>query len=154
MIIVLPDEETDLDEVLKRFDLAELVQLRAELRDTAAAEVSLRLPRFRARSELSLKQALQEIGLVKTFDWTQADFSAMSGQPAAEVPLAISDVRHCALVEVTEKGTEAAAATMVTFHIGGAPISPEFHVDRPFLFFIVNETTEAILFQGKVVDPS
>jgi len=40
---------------------------------------------------------------------------------------------------------------LVSFHIGGVP--PVFHVDRPFLFFVVDETTGAVLFAGKIVDP-
>jgi serine protease inhibitor len=55
------------------------------------------------------------------------------------------------MVDVAEEGTEAAAVTLVSFHIGGIP--PSFIVKRPFLFFILDETTGAILFQGKIVDP-
>ena len=85
------------------------------------------------------------------FDWTRADFSAMTERPPAEIPVAISDIKHCALIDVSEEGTEAAGATLVTFHIGGA--APSFAVDRPFLFFIVDETTGAIVLQGRIVDP-
>ncbi len=111
----------------------------------------LYLPRFRARSDASLKPALQQAGMPLAFDWTRADFSGMTERPPAEIPVAISDILHSALIEVSEEGTEAAGATMVTFHIGGIP--PSFVVDRPFLFFIVDEATGAILFQGKIVDP-
>jgi serine protease inhibitor len=30
---------------------------------------------------------------------------------------------------------------------------PAFHVTRPFLFYIADEATGVILFQGQVVDP-
>ena len=85
------------------------------------------------------------------FDWTRADFSRMTGRPRAEIPVAVTDVVHCAMIDVAEEGTEAAAATLQYFHIGGAP--PSFVVDRPFLFFVLDEATGAILFQGKIVDP-
>ena len=85
------------------------------------------------------------------FDWTRADFSRMTGRPPAEIPVAVTDVVHCAVIDVAEEGTEAAAATLKSFHIGGAP--PSFVVDRPFLFFVLDEATGAILFQGKIVDP-
>ncbi|MBI5549118.1 MAG: hypothetical protein HY901_34975, partial [Deltaproteobacteria bacterium] len=57
---------------------------------------------------------------------------------------------HQAMVVVDEKGTEAAAATVVC-HIGGIPA--EVVVDRPFLFFIRHNSTGVVLFNGRVVDP-
>jgi serpin B len=157
MIIVLPDtvEGLDyigaLDAVLSVFDTAELGRLCAEFERGTPSEFPLWLPRFRVRSEASLKPALQRAGMTLAFDWTRADFSGMTERPPSEIPVAISDVVHCALIEVSEEGTEAAGATLVSFHIGGAP--PSFIVDRPFLFFIVDDATGAILFQGRIVDP-
>jgi serpin B len=151
MIIVLPDEIEGIDAVIGVVDTAEFARLRAELERATPRPDTLWLPRFRARSEASLKPALQQAGMPLAFDWTRADFSAMTERPPAEIPVAISDILHCALIDVSEEGTEAAGATLVTFHIGGAARS--FAVDRPFLFFIVDETTGAIVLQGKIVDP-
>lgn len=151
MIIVLPDEIDGLDAVIGAFDTAELARLRAELERTPPRPDTFELPRFRVQSQASLKAALQQAGMTRAFDWTRADFSGMTERPAAEIPVAISDLLHCALIDVSEEGTEAAGATLVMFHIGGA--SPSFIVDRPFLFFIVDETTGAIVLQGRIVDP-
>jgi len=57
---------------------------------------------------------------------------------------------------VSEESTEAAAATAVAAMLTSAPprVDPiRFRVDRPFLYYLVVETTGAILFQGRVVDP-
>jgi serpin B len=151
MIIVLPDEIEGLGAVLGAFSLDELTRLRAELNHQSPYHITLKLPRFRARSEVSLKPALQEAGITLALDWTRADFSHMTERPPGEVPVAISDIRHCALIEVAEEGTEAAASTLKYFHLGGSP--PSFVVDRPFLFFIVDETAGAVLFQGRIADP-
>lgn len=152
MIVVLPDEDSGPKAVLESFDVGELARLRAELAHAEPSQVTLMLPRFRARTQSSLKPALAKAGMALAFDWTRADFSRMTERPPAEIPVAISDVVHCAMIDVAEEGTEAAGATLVYFHIGGVP--PSFIVDRPFLFFIMDETTGAILFQGKIVDPS
>jgi serpin B len=62
-----------------------------------------------------------------------------------------------AVIEVMEDGTEAAAATAIAMVAGSARRPPEetqlFHVDRPFLFAIIDDVSGAILFQGRILDP-
>lgn len=62
-----------------------------------------------------------------------------------------------AFVKVDEEGTEAAAATAVVMGRGGsAPTPPanEFRADHPFLFLLRDTRSGAVLFIGRVVDPS
>ncbi len=73
--------------------------------------------------------------------------------------LSISDVMHDAWVKVDEKGTEAAAAT--SMDLLGEEWSEEeppealpFHVDRPFVFLIRDDETGAVLFMGRIMDPT
>ena len=65
------------------------------------------------------------------------------------------DVVHAAIIEVAEEGTEAAAATAATMVAKAirSPPAQMFRVDRPFLFAIVDETTGAVLFEGRIADP-
>lgn len=58
---------------------------------------------------------------------------------------------HQATVTVDEKGTEAAAATGAVLESAGYS---ELRVDRPFLFAITDDATGAVLFAGRVLDPS
>ena len=56
-----------------------------------------------------------------------------------------------------EKGTEAAAATALGMRAGAAPAMDEpipFVADHPFLYLIRDTQTDAILFMGRVVDPT
>jgi len=77
--------------------------------------------------------------------------SAMDGGRDLFVQAAI----HKAVISVDEQGTTASAATGVSVGMKAAVISPRtLVVDRPFLFFIRHDPTGAILFQGRVVDPS
>jgi serpin B len=62
-------------------------------------------------------------------------------------------VVHQADIAVDEKGTTAAAATGVAVGMKSVALS-SLTVDRPFLFFIVHQPTGALLFAGRVVDPS
>jgi len=66
-------------------------------------------------------------------------------------------VIHQANIDVDEKGTEAAAATAIGMDTGGGPSALEditIKFNRPFLFFVRDVETGAILFMGRVVDPS
>ena len=93
-----------------------------------------------------------ESGMTLAFDPAQADFSGVTG--AAVGGLAIGQVVHRAVIEVQEEGTEAAAATAAVMVLTSAPSNQgTFRVDRPFLYYMVDDATGAILFQGRVVDP-
>jgi serpin B len=77
----------------------------------------------------------------------------MTGRPLAQVRLRIGEIAHRAVIDVDEDGTEAAAATAVVFLSSAMRSQEPFRVDRPFLYYIVDDATGAILFQGRVVDP-
>jgi len=114
--------------------------------------VSLTLPKFHVLTELTLKEDLSELGMGVAFT-DDADFSAMCANR-----LKIDDVYHDADIRVDEAGTEAAAATAVVMvDAGVAPMDEdpvEVTVDRPFVFVLRDEPTGAILFMGRVTDPS
>ena len=76
-----------------------------------------------------------------------ADFSGMSYVR----PLWINYVKQKAFIEVNEKGSEAAAATAVSM---ACRIRRDFIANRPFLFIILDERSQTILFMGKLLDPS
>jgi serpin B len=116
--------------------------------------LELALPRFKTAFKADLVPALRAAGLRLAFS-TAADFSGMTGRAAAEGSLKVDQIRHNAVIAVDEQGTEAAVATAVTVMMTSAPSSePEqLHVDRPFLFYLVDDATGAILFQGRIMDP-
>jgi serpin B len=113
-------------------------------------EVALTMPKFEFDSEFSLKDILAGMGMPVAFT-EDADFSGMTGNPE----LFISDVVHKAFVAVDEAGTEAAAATAVIMKLTAVPPPPmEVTLDRPFIFLIRDIDTGAILFVGRVLNPS
>jgi serpin B len=151
MIIVLPDNE--LDDLMRRLDSEEIANLRAALRAPVRL-VRLSLPRFHASFKVSLAEPLMRMGMRRAFDQKTADFSGITGIPQVKLPLAIDQIMHRAVIDVTEEGTEAAAATGVEVAVRGRqPPSETFRVDRPFLFAIIDDATGAVLFEGRVADP-
>jgi serpin B len=122
----------------------------AIVNDLTYQEIALTMPKFEIESDFSLVEALAEMGMPLAFSMG-ADFSGMDGTRE----LYIGEVLHKAFITVDEAGTEAAAATAVEMQLKGAPMaSVTVTVDRPFIFFIRDVETSAILFVGRVVDPS
>ena len=125
--------------------------LTAWLNSLGARNVQVSLPKFRAESEFSLRKALSTLGMPTAFT-DQADFSGIDPKRG----LAISEVVHKAFVDVSEKGTEAAAATGITMR-ATAMRMPEpavvFRADHPFLFLIRDTRSGAVLFIGRLMNP-
>ena len=114
--------------------------------------VTLALPKWTARKPLSLNAALKSLGMRRAFVAGEADLSGMDGGR----DLFVSDVVHEGFVEVSEEGTEAAAATGVMVATRAAVIPEEplaVKADRPFAWAVVERGTGAVLFAGTVTDP-
>lgn len=114
--------------------------------ELSETEVMVQLPTFKLEAEFYLGDTLASLGMPLAFS-NQADFSGMDGSRN----LFIDEVIHKAFVEVSEEGTEAAAATAVGMRTTSMP--PMFEVNRPFLFLIREKSTGIILFIGRVTDP-
>ena len=113
--------------------------------------VQLALPRFSTESKLQLANALSALGMPLAFDPEKADFAGMTAQEK----LYIAAVVHQANISVDEKGTEASAATAVVMAGSAMPAEPiKLTVDRPFLFAVRDSTSGAVVFLGRIVDPS
>jgi serpin B len=87
------------------------------------------------------------------FDAAAADLSGIDGTRE----LFVSDVVHEGFVDVSEEGTEAAAATGVVVGVRSMAPRPEeplaVRADRPFAWAIVDRETGAVVFAGTVTDP-
>ena len=146
MLLVVPDEGRYVEAE------AEAATLFQEARSSLVpGDVRLSLPRFEFRTQASLPETLRSLGMIDAFDAGLADFSGIS----ADGGLFISDVIHEVFVAVNEAGTEAAAATAVILGRGAPPREPvALAFDRPFLFWVYDRATGAILFMGRVLDPA
>ncbi len=114
-------------------------------------QVALAMPRFKLETKSDLNKMLEALGMPLAFQAGAADFSGIT----TEEPLYISHVIHQANIDVDENGTTASAATAVAMDAAGLPSEPvELHLDHPFLFALRDTQTGAILFLGRVADPS
>ncbi|KAG7164480.1 leukocyte elastase inhibitor-like isoform X2 [Homarus americanus] len=109
--------------------------------------VNVWLPRMRLSYKTSLKPTLQALLVKAIFDPRQADFARM----IANGHVWVDDVIHETIVEITEIGTKAAAATGTSLNRMGS--SRSFVVDRPAIFFIRDLKSGLPLFWGRLVRP-
>jgi serpin B len=148
MFLVMPTEGTT-DAFEQSLDGAGLEAIIASME---ARSVDVTMPKFSFDSSASLKKALQGLGMEVAFG-INADFSGI----LAGGGIQIQDVIHKAVIAVDEAGTEAAAATAVILGTSGAGNFPEpaaIVLDRPFFFFITDVPTGAMLFAGRINDPT
>ncbi|XP_059168945.1 leukocyte elastase inhibitor-like [Physella acuta] len=114
----------------------------------SSEHLDVSIPKFKTETTLYLVQPLKDIGMVEAFIPGYADFTGIRRK--GEV--FISQVIHNAIIDVKETGTVAAAATAVQVRkqvrMASVP-NTRFVADHPFLFFIRDELTQQILFQGK-----
>ncbi len=117
--------------------------------------VVVTLPKFAIRATASLEPVLRAMGMKRAFS-AGADFSGMSGGK----DFSLSAVVHQAFVTIDENGTEAAAATALPMATTSARMPSEppppivFRADHPFMFLIRENRSGAVLFMGRVADPS
>ncbi|MDE0186570.1 MAG: serpin family protein [Candidatus Poribacteria bacterium] len=142
MYIFLPDRDSNLDEFLGVLNSENWLIWLPQFREGTDDSMII-LPRFKLEYEVKLNDTLKTLGMDIAFGGG-ADFSGMGPS------LFISEVRHKAIVEVNEEGTEAAAVTVV---VGVESAPPSFIVDRPFFFAIYDGLTKSMLFMGIVVEP-
>uniref|UniRef100_A0A671Z2S5 Serpin B6 n=1 Tax=Sparus aurata TaxID=8175 RepID=A0A671Z2S5_SPAAU len=156
MLIFLPNDmkegTTGLEKLEKELTYENFLKwTRPDMMDVT--EVEVELPRFKMEETYDMKGVLISMGMVDAFDIARSDFSGMS--PANE--LVLSKVFHKAFLEVNEEGTEAAAASAITFRLTSGILylvpPPTFIADHPFLFFIRHNPSMSILFAGRYCSP-
>jgi serpin B len=117
-------------------------------------DVELTMPRFSVNTRTDLVSTLEAMGMTSLFDPTKANLSGIT----ADEQLYIAKVIHQANIDVVEEGVTASAVTVaVGATTGGPPSIPPhvaFHIDKPFLYLVRDGASGAVLFMGRVDDPS
>lgn len=147
MIVILPPAGMDADAMMQ--------YVGESIYDTAMGmfqprQVNLKMPKAKIETSLILNQALKNMGIKSAFT-PAADFKGI----AAMGPLVLDQVKQKCYIDISEKGTEAAAVTSAQIRLTSArpeaePV--EMTVNRPYLFIITDKTNDNILFAGKIVN--
>jgi len=149
MIILLPEDGKNAQDVIDELSSSKWKEWTKSFESKNPVVVTM--PRFKFAFETRLNEVLTQMGMKKAFQPNIANFSKMSDQD-----LYISSAIHKSFIDVNENGTEAAAVTsitMATTSIGNEPPKTYFTVNKPFVFAITENDTDAILFLGEVQNP-
>ncbi len=164
MLLIAPNDPGQLAAVEEKLTPENLAAWIAKLDQR---EVHVFLPKFKVETDYTLGDAktpatLQKMGMLRAFvdprSQKGAVFDGMSHATDPDKKLYITKVLHKAFVEVSEKGTEAAAATAVAMSVPlsvpqSVPFTPTFKADRPFLYLIRDRVKGSILFMGRMMEP-
>jgi serpin B len=145
MLIMLPEEGYTTKDIAPLVSSVKFDQLNK----AQQVERDLWLPKFEFSYSSKLTDHLVSMGMTDAFDPNFANFKNI-----ADLDLFISNVIHKTYIKTDEEGSEAAAATSVTFGVTSVGPTGIIKVDRSFLFAIVEEDTNSILFIGRLYDPS
>ncbi|MCC6125336.1 MAG: hypothetical protein IT426_10265 [Pirellulales bacterium] len=164
MVMILPQSLEAMKNLDKTLTGEKLLAWIGKLQPRA---VHVAFPKFRLEQEYPLNDTLKAMGMVRAFldPGLNPNGAQFAGLCAGEDPmhqLYLGAVLHKAFLDVSEKGTEAAAAT---YEIMPAPMSmarepddmepfiPRFRADKPFAFLIRDKKSGTILFLGRMMNP-
>ena len=150
MYVILPKD--DLDSFFKETDYDTLNDMIGQME---YGKVNIHFPKFKYNNSTKLNDNLIDLGMPSSFDPFNADFSNMIEESNNNV--FVSLVFQNTAIAVDEKGTEAAAVTVIAMN-ESAMEEPEkqydFICDKPFMYIIRENNTQSDLFIGMVKDPT
>lgn len=147
---LLPDEGVGISEYVASLTGE---RLHAILNNRVCVEVDAAIPKYENEYALELNEILQRMGMEDAFSDTKADFSGIGFSENGN--LYISRVLHKTFIAVDEQGTKAGAATAVETDEGGMIETPDtkvVHLNRPFVYLIIDAETCLPVFMGIVMD--
>jgi serpin B len=156
MVLIVPDAgrfgeiERGLDIEFVRSVMPKVVD--NENGSSSPVILNIGLPRWETASDMDLVKPLKQLGSTDVFDQQLADLGGI----ADARDLFIYGGLQLANITVDEKGTEAAAATAfcACTTSAGPDTVVKLTVDRPFVYVIVDNRTQEILFMGRVLNPN
>ena len=155
LVILVPDNGATLSKIEAQLTATRIGECLRAVREAAPQRLELRLPRFKVEHSVpQLADALQGLGVKTVFDLAgAADFSTF-GSNIDGAPIYLSAVTHALRLVVDEQGNLGLPTTAAPAEAAGDASAPAaFTVDRPFVFFICDQQTGALLFLGRIVDP-
>ncbi|XP_060908833.1 serpin peptidase inhibitor, clade A (alpha-1 antiproteinase, antitrypsin), member 10a [Labrus mixtus] len=143
MLVVLPDEDVDITAVEEEVTGE---KIRAWIRQLKKTKLEVQLPRFLLERSYSLRDVLETLSITKVFQ-DDADIINMGGAEG----LKLTQVYQKSVMAVDESADDITTGGGVNAF---STLPPRLTINRPFMFVIYQQTSDSVLFMGRVVDPS
>lgn len=143
MLVLLPDEDVDITAVEEEVTAEKISAWIAQLKKT---KLEVQLPRFLFECSYSLRDVLQTLDITQVFQ-DNADIISMGGAKGPK----LTQVYQKSLVSVDESSDDITAGGGV--NVFPTP-PPRLTINRPFIFIIYQQSTNSVLFMGRVIDPT
>nr|CAD7404946.1 unnamed protein product [Timema cristinae] len=139
LVVLLPNKKDGLSMLEDKLSRVDLGMIECRKRDV----IEVWLPRFTIQQAVDFTDVLIELGVVDLFD-AAVDLSRIS--PSCPI---MGHVVQKSFIQIDEEGTSAAAATAGLVLESLVTAEKVFKADHPFLFFIRENNSRAILFLGR-----
>lgn len=146
MLFALPNDKISTDSVLTHVTAPRLFRWA----EAKAKKIEIKAPKLKIENQFYAEETLKALGINRAFS-NSGDLSGIAPN------LFIGQMVQKAVLEMNEDGTRCAAETVTFLSIcenEGKPILEKFHLDHPFLFFILDKENKEILFEGRVTNPA
>ena len=159
MVIIMPENMKKFEKkyMNKKDKESKLKDIVNDVRKRYPENRKVKLPKFKIETSISMNKQLKKLGVKEAFT-ENANFNKIT-----PTQIYISEALHKCVVEVDEKGSEAAAVTVVIMNgifscadcfFNEPPPPRPVIIDKPFFFFIVGGEMEVPLFFGKISHPT
>ncbi len=148
-VALLPNEDVSIDEYVNSLTGEKFTNLINGCQSTLTYTM---IPKFKYEYDIELNNALYSMGLKDMFNPTAANFGEMVEYDYGN--MYVGEVLHKTFIEMGEKGTRAAAVTAIV-EKDAAMIQEEakrVHLDRPFVYVIMDDETNLPIFIGTVLE--
>ena len=149
-VAMLPKEGVSVSEYIASLTGESLNEM---LSNPECATVYTSIPKFETSYSVEMTEILKSMGMTEAFDPNNADFAGLGSSTGGNI--SISRVIHKTFISVEEKGTKAAAVTIVEPGDGAAmePEQPkEVYLDRPFVYMLIDCENNIPFFIGTMMD--
>lgn len=144
---LLPNENVNIKEYVSTLTGKNFLNV---LKSKENTQVNTYLPKFSYDYSINMNSALNALGMPKAFSSETAEFGKLAKSTAGNIY--IGQVLHKTFISVDELGTKAGAVTKVEMKNESAiMIEKTVRLDRPFVYAIIDNSTDLPIFIGTVM---